>query len=453
MICRNLSRVFFSFGMGKKNEMWKQVMGYLENRFPREEIETWFSNTSLRNIDPSLVTIEVTNKFVAHWLKEKYTAELQKGFGTFFSSPPEIQYILPPSIREKSLLNGKTPFVPSNTITLPRLNENLTFQNFVTGETNRFAFQSAFEAAKGPARLYNPLFIWGASGAGKTHLLHAIGNYVRMHRLPDKAQYISANHFTELVSSGRKRRTMDQLRNEIGGASLLLFDDVDLLSGRSKSQNELNSFFNLFHATNRQIVFTAKLPPNQIPGLNKKMASRLQWGLISGIEAPDQETKVKIIGKKSGEEGIDIPDDAAFFLASHTDNLKDLMHLVTRLHTYASVHRKPVDISLVKLVLSGNHALSSAPTIKKIQEITARFFDLPLSELLSKSKKRRCSYPRQIAMYLCRLYTERSYKEIGMAFENKDHSTVIYAVRHITKLMEENDRIRNEVLNIENLIG
>ncbi|MEJ2025860.1 MAG: helix-turn-helix domain-containing protein, partial [Deltaproteobacteria bacterium] len=162
---------------------------------------------------------------------------------------------------------------------------------------------------------------------------------------------------------------------------------------------------------------------------------------------------LKIIEKRCDEEEITIPDDVAFFLASNTDNMNDLMHLVTRLHTYASVHKKPIDISLVKLVMSGKHILSTAPTIQEIQNITARFFDLPLSDILSNSKKRRYSYPRQVSMYLCRILTQSSYKEIGTAFQNKDHSTVLYAVRHITKRMEENDGIKNDILELEHLIG
>ncbi|OPX37286.1 MAG: hypothetical protein B1H13_13055, partial [Desulfobacteraceae bacterium 4484_190.3] len=234
-------------------------------------------------------------------------------------------------------------------------------------------------------------YIWGGPGAGKTHLLHAIGNYVQINRQPERAQYITADHFTSLVSSARRKRTMDHLRKEINRVSLLLFDDVDLLAGRLKTQKELSSFFNLFHETNRQIVFTAKLPPNQIENLTEEIASR------------------KIIERKCHEEGIDIPDDAAFFLASNSSDMKELMRLVTRLH--------------------------------------------PVSDLLSGSKKRQYSYPRQIAMYLCRRYTDCSYKEIGTAFHNKDHSTVMYAVRRITKEREKNDRTKNDILAIENLIA
>jgi len=438
--------------MRKKKEIWNYVIQHLKKRFSNAEVELWFSNITLREVDSSMITIEVPNKFVANWLREKYAAELQRGFSNFFESPPEIKYVFPANARHKRT-DADTSLSETKIASLPWLDKKLTFENFITGDTNQFAFQSALEAAKGPVRHYNPLYIWGAPGAGKTHLLHAIGNYVQVNRPPERAQYITADHFTSLVSSARRKRTMDQLRKDMNRVSLLLFDDVDRLSGRLKTQRELSSFFNLFHETNRQIVFTAKLPPNQISNLSRQISSRLHWGVISQIDTPDQETKLKIIEKKCHEEGIHIPDDAAFFLASNTADMKELMRLITRLHTYSSVHEKPVDISLVKLVISGKHILSSAPGIQKIQEVTARFFDLPLPELLSGSKKRRYSYPRQIAMYLCRRYTECSFKEIGMAFQNKDHSTVIYAVRHISKVMKENDRIRNDILEIENLIS
>ncbi len=438
--------------MRKKREIWDHVIQHLEKRFPKREIETWFSNAGLREIDSSLITIAVKNKFVARWIREKYDTELQRGFSKFFSSPPEIRYLLPTEMQQKPIGTRSRRLNVRNT-SFPRLDKKLTFSNFITGDTNRFAVRSALQVAQGTARHYNPLYIWGAAGAGKTHLLHAIGNDVETHRFPERAQYVSADHFTSLVSSARKRRTMDDLRREMDAVSLLLFDDVDLLSGRVKTQQELGSIFNLFHETNRQIVLTAKVPPNQIQNLSKEITSRLHWGLISGIETPHQNTKLKIIEKRCDEEDISIPDDVSFFLASNTDNMNDLMHLVTRLHTYASVHKKPIDISLVKLVMSGKHILSTAPTIQEIQNITARFFDLPLSDILSNSKKRRYSYPRQVSMYLCRILTQSSYKEIGTAFQNKDHSTVLYAVRHITKRMEENDGIKNDILELEHLIG
>ena len=437
--------------MRKKKEIWGHVIQYLENRLSRAEIETWFSNARLREAGPSMVTIEVPNKFVANWLREKYTSELQEGFRIFFEPPPEIRYSFDVNPDQKSNFSAFSS--GSGKTSLPWFDKNLTFESFITGETNRFAYHSALEAARMPGQHYNPLYIWGGPGAGKTHLLHAIGNYVQINRQPERAQYITADHFTSLVSSARRKRTMDHLRKEINRVSLLLFDDVDLLAGRLKTQKELSSFFNLFHETNRQIVFTAKLPPNQIENLTEEIASRLHWGVISEINSPDQETKLKIIERKCHEEGIDIPDDAAFFLASNSSDMKELMRLVTRLHTYSSLHHKPIDISLVNLVISGKHILSPAPNIKKIQEITARFFDLPVSDLLSGSKKRQYSYPRQIAMYLCRRYTDCSYKEIGTAFHNKDHSTVMYAVRRITKEREKNDRTKNDILAIENLIA
>jgi chromosomal replication initiator protein len=216
---------------------------------------------------------------------------------------------------------------------------------------------------------------------------------------------------------------------------------------------ELASFFDIFHGTNRQFAFTAKLPPDQIPDLIDEMKSRLHWAVISKIDTPNHEVKLKIIAQKCQEEEIHIPDDAAFFLANNANNIKELVRLVTRLQTYASLHERPVDISLVKLVTSGKHLLSPASTIQEIQEITARFFDLSLSDLLSRSKKRKYSYPRQLAMYLCRRYTDLSFKEIGTAFQYKDHSTVMYAVRHISKAKEENDRIRKDILEIQNLIA
>ncbi len=438
--------------MRKKGEIWNHVIKYLETHLSPVEIETWFSGTSLQEIDSVTATIEVPNKFVAHWLKEKYAGKIRSGFSDLLGTAPEIQFVLPLNAVKDTSAIGSSP--PKTRYTSgASLNKKLTFENFVTGEANRFAFQSALEAAKGSARHFNPLYIYGEPGRGKTHLLHAIGNYIKANRSREKAEYITADRFTSQVSSALRKRTMNQFKMDLEKASFLLFDDVHLLSGRLKTQKELISFFDAFHETSRQIVFTAEHPPNQIENFIEGMKSRLQWAVISRIDTPNQDIKLKIIDQKCREEGIHIPDDAAFFLANNTNNMKELVRLVTRLQTYASLHEKPIDISLVRLVTGGKRILSPAASVQQIQKITARFFDLSLADLLSKSKKRKYAYPRQLAMYLCRRYTDWSFKEIGIAFRKKDHSSVIYAVQHITRAREENDRIRKDILEIENLIA
>ncbi len=438
--------------MRKKREIWSHVIKYLETHLSPVEIETWFSGTCLQEINPVTATIEVPNKFVAKWLKEKYAGKIRDGFSDLLGSAPEIQFVLPSNTVKDTSAIAASP--PKTGYTFgASLNKRLTFENFVTGDTNRFAFQSALEAAKGSARHLNPLYICGEQGRGKTHLLHAIGNYIKVNRLQEKAQYITADRFTSQVSSALRKKTMNQFKMDLEKTSLLLFDDVHLLSGRFKTQKELISFFDAFHETSRQIVFTAEHPPNQIQNFVEGMKSRLRWAVISKIDTPDQDIKLKIIKQRCREEGIHIPDDAAFFLANNTNNIKELVRLVTRLQTYASLHERPVDISLVRLVTGGKRVLSPAASVQQIQKVTARFFDLSLADLLSKSKKRKYAYPRQLAMYLCRQYTDRSFKEIGIAFRKKDHSSVIYAVQHISKARGENDRIRKDILELENLIA
>jgi len=437
--------------MSKKKQIWNQVISFLENRISKPEIHTWFAGTSLINLDSNAATIEVSNKFVANWLRENYTEDIQLGFNSYLNAQPEIQFVYPPVAPGKKRPVSTTHSAVTRK-SWSRLNKGLTFDNFVKGATNHFALQAALTVAKGTGAHYNPLYIYGESSAGKTHLLNAIGNDVRSNRLPATVQYLTTDQFTTQISHAMKRHTLDQFRNDLKHASLFLFDDAHQLSGRMRTQTELTALFNRFYEAGTQIVFAGKFPPNRIPKLSDAIKSRLSWGVITEIAMPKPDTKLEIIQKKMDEEGISIPDDAAFYLASITTDMKSLIQSLTRLETYASIHQKPISIALVKQVINEEKALSSQISVRKIQEITARFFDISLADLLSNSRKRRYSQPRQLAMYLCRQLTDLSFKEIGKAFHNKDHSTVIYAVKHITEGMDGDSKTRKAVLDLEGLM-
>lgn len=424
----------------------------LETRFSKEEIKTWFANARLVELSPAMARIEVPNKFVAKWLRNNYANEIRREFKEFFHSSPEIQFVLPFNSPRKPAHEEKLSPEVKQAAVHTRLDKNLTFDSFITGETNRFAYASAMKAAQGGVSPYSPLYIFCESSSGKTHLLHAIGNYVRTSRSQEKVHYLTADQFTSQMSQALKKGTISHFREGLEKASILLFDDVHRLAGRIKTQAELTSLFNRFHEADRQIVFAGKLAPNRIPDITDAFKSRLHWGLITEINIPDQDIKLEIIRKKSKKEGILIPDDAAFFLASSAGDIGNLVQTLARIETYSSIHGKPIDISMVKLVLRGGKVVSSPISVRKIQEITALFFNIPLSDLIAGSRKRKYSYPRQLAMYLCRQHTDQSFKEIGKAFQNKDHSTVIYAVRHIAKAVEMDEKIRKDIFGVEELI-
>jgi len=427
------------------------VISFLENRISKSEIRTWFAGTSLINLDSKSATIEVSNKFVANWLRENYAEDIQLGFNSYLNAQPEIQFVYPP-VAPGNRRPVSTPHSVVTRESLSGLNKSLTFDNFVKGTTNHFALQAALGVVNGTGAHYNPLYIYGESSAGKTHLLNAIGNGLRSNQLSETVQYLTADRFTTRISYALKRQTLDQFRSELKHVSLFLFDDVHQLSGRMRTQTELTALFNRFYEAGTQIVFAGKLPPNRIPKLSDAIRSRLSWGVITEIAMPKPDTKLEIIQKKMDEEGISIPDDAAFYLASITTDMKSLMQSLTRLETYSSIHQKPINIALVKRVINEEKALSSQISVRKIQEITARFFDISLADLLSNSRKRRYSHPRQLAMYLCRQLTDLSFKEIGKAFHNKDHSTVIYAVKHITEGMDGDSNTRRAVIQLEGLM-
>jgi chromosomal replication initiator protein len=445
--------VIFSEIMSKKKQIWEHVIQFLETRIPKPEIHTWFAKTTLRNLDANTATIEVSNKYVARWLGENYTGDIQRGFSRFLSALPEIQFVYPSITLEDERPLSAPPSTETGQLR-SRLNKSLTFDNFVREDTNQFAFQAAMEVAKGTGFQYNPLYIYGEHSAGKTHLLNAIGNDVQSNpnRSREGVQYLTVDQFTTQMSHALKRQTLEQFRNELEHVSLFLFDDVQQLSGRVNTQTELTFLFNRFYEAGKQIVFAGKLPPKRIPKLSDAIRSRLSWGVITEIGMPKPDTKLAIIQKKIDEEGISIPDDAAFYLASISNDIKSLIQSLTRLETHASIYRKPINIAMVKQVIHEERALSSQISVRRIQEITARFFDISLADLLSNSRKRRYSYPRQLAMYFCRQLTDLSFKEIGKAFRNKEHSTVIYAVKHITEEMDEDSKTRKTALELESLM-
>ena len=434
--------------MPKKKELWAQIISHLESQISRSEFETWFSHTALKQLNPDLAEIEVTNKFVATWLNNNYITQIKRAFKSNLNLSPEIQftYTQPSNRQDKNISEHKSPQI--STIKLHhQLNPLWTFGSFITSKTNRFASTSALDVANNPARDYNPLFIFAKLSFGKTHLLNAIGNHFLSNNPTAKVRYVFANQFSSNFSLASRNRKITEFRKYYKNLDLLLLDDIHMLAGREKSQQELITILNLLCESRKQVVVAGNSPPSQIYTLLAHLRSRLEGGLLAEIHSPDQQIKIKIIQKKAKEKKLQLPDDVAFFLANTTSDLKTVMQYMVSLETYTSLYQREIDISTVKSIIKKRLFLKIS--LNEIQKHTAEYFSISLSDLISNRKKRKFSYPRQVAMYLCRNLTDFSFKEIGKAFGNKDHSTVIYALKRVEKEKEIKKEVFNDINKLQ----
>ena len=415
--------------MSEKNDVWKNITTSLQSHISRSDYKTWFSQTCLKKLDQKSAIIEVPNKFVASWIRDNYVNEIQTYIKKNLNILPEIRftYIKP----KTSQLSPKYETIKASSVSLTHLNPSYTFTNFVTANSNRYAYNLALQAANKPSDHYNPLYLFSKLGLGKTHLLSAIGLHLLSSNPSINVRYFSIDRFCTDFSLAKKNRKLSEFRRNYRNLDLIMLDDIHLISGRKKSQEELIFLFNLFYESRKQIVVAGKKPPTQISKLLPQLRSRLEWGILSEIQPPSQKTKMKIIEKKAKEENLHIPDDVIFFLANTTNDIKTLTQYLISLQTYTSLYQREIDMSIVKSVIK-NRFLSKT-NIYDIQKVTADHFNISLSELISNKKGRKFSYPRHMAMYFCRNLTYLPYKKIGEAFGNKNHTTVIHAVKHIEK--------------------
>ena len=336
-----------------------------------------------------------------------------------------------------------------------RLNDKYTFDTFVIGSSNRFAHAAAVAVAEQPARAYNPLFIYGGSGLGKTHLLHAIGHYARTLYKGTRVRYVSSEEFTnEFINSIRDDKAAS-FQRRYRDVDVLLVDDIQFLSGNVQTQEEFFHTFNTLHNANKQIVVTSDLPPKQLPDFEDRMRSRFEWGLITDVQPPDLETRIAILRKKSVQERLVAPPEVLEFIASKiSTNIRELEGALIRVTAFASLNRQPVDLAITEIVLKDLLPNETGPeiTAAQIMSATASYFGVTVDDLCGSSRSRVLVTARQIAMYLCRELTDLSLPKIGQAFGGRDHTTVMHADRKIRQLMAERRSLFNQVTDLTSRI-
>jgi len=443
------------------SKLWDDTLAQLELNLSPQHFSTWIKPLKLVRIEQDMVYLEVPNRFVLDWVKENYSKLIQKILSELSAVTYRLQFTVDSKSRD-SLPKRTTNVETANPVVVKEkpvtnnhaadinLNRKYTFDEFVAGSSNQFAYAAAMAVANNPATTYNPLFIYGGVGLGKTHLANAIGNAI-LKKSPHMriCYYTSEKFMNELINSLRYNR-MDEFRNKFRSMDVILIDDIQFIAGKERTQEEFFHTFNALYESHKQIIVTSDKFPKDIPGLEERLRSRFEWGLIADIQPPDVETKLAILKMKAEQNSINLPEDVALFLASSVcNNVRELEGYLIRIGAYASLTAIPVSLEMARDVLKDilverNRELSVEEIIKRV----SIHFNMKISDMKSAKRLKAVVLPRQIAMYLSRQLTSSSYPEIGDRFGGKDHSTIIHAIRKIEKLMVEDFQLRTTIENL-----
>jgi chromosomal replication initiator protein len=442
------------------DNIWSKVIDSLREKVGQQNFDIWIKPIQFISMEGETVRLEVPNRFFKDWIHEHYMAHIQESASQFMGNPCQLHFqiksdrgpekdlmAIPPQRKESE------PARPLGT----NFNPKYTFDNFVVGASNQFAHAACLAVANMPAKNYNPLFIYGGVGLGKTHLLHAIGNHIVQHRIfsdVKKVFYLSAEEFTnELINSLRFEK-MDEFRNKFRKMDILLIDDIQFIAGKERTEAEFFHTFESLHQARKQIVVTSDKFPKDIPNFEERLRSRFEWGLIADIQIPDIETKVAILKKKAESENIPIQNDVAFFLASQIDsNIRVLEGCLIRIGAFASLTKTPINIDVAKEVLKNIiKPKEELISIDTIQKVVANAFNIKISDLKMKRKYKGFVIPRQVAMYLSRKLTDASLLEIGDKFGGKDHSTVLHSIKKVQQKISQEPTFKETVENLKSRI-
>ncbi|CAN5783646.1 chromosomal replication initiator protein DnaA [soil metagenome] len=434
--------------------IWDQVLARIETKVNRHSFYTWFKPTSFVSDEGGTIRVRVPNGLFRDWLTKHYSAVLVEALGEVERRGTAVSFVTDDGI----------PVVPITVEVAPEpeaeapleepepqvggLAPRYSFDTFIVGGSNQFAHAACRAVAEAPSRSYNPLFIYGGVGLGKTHLMHAIGHYVLNHLKTLKLTYISSERFmNEMINAVRYDRVLD-FRERYRSVDILLVDDIQFLAGKEGTQTEFFHTFNALYDSQKQIVISSDRPPHEIQQLEARLRSRFEWGLIADIQPPDLETKVAILRRKAEAEGVVLPDNVALYIAGKIkSNIRELEGSLIRLVAFASLTGREISLPLAQEVLRNilQHD-DRAVTIEVIQKFVADFYQLKLVELKSRNNSKSVALPLQIAMYLCKALTNASLPEIGKSFGGKHHSTVIHSIRKIEALRKR-DGDFNTLLN------
>lgn len=443
-------------------ELWKAVLGEMELSLSRANFTTWFKNTSVLSKDKSAVVVSVPNGFIKEWLENKFNKRILESIRNQNPEVREVRYIIGrPKIElvkhdlsnimlERELESRSDSEADKDVDGSTNLNKKYSFESFIVGSNNELAHAACLAVTKNLGKLYNPLFLYGGVGLGKTHLLQAIGNKVINENSSKGVLYISAERFTASILEALINRTIEDLKSKYSQLDLLMIDDIQFIAGKEKTQDIIFSTFNELYGRNKQIVLSSDRPPQAIPALEERLRSRFEGGMIADISIPDFETRLAILKQKIHEKNYNFDEETLVYIATHIQkNVRELEGALNRVGAFSQIYNRTPDIKEVKNIL--NTYLSSPyrkTSPQSILKAVADFYNISLSDLVKRSRKKEIVKPRQISMFLLREETKLSFPEIGQKLGGRDHSTVIHACEKIRSESSVDEPLKQELVLI-----
>lgn len=446
--------------------VWDKAIKIIQEKVSKQNYDTWIKPIKIINMEDKCVQLAVPNKFFKDWLMDNYLSMIKNSLHSVIGMSVDIDFVLSKDKEkekkpEVTQLNFEQPQNNSGAPPVNRsknisfLNNNYTFERFVIGPSNQFAHAASIAVAKQPAKNYNPLFIYGGSGLGKTHLLNAIGLMTSATHPDLNVMYVSAEAFmNEMINSIRYDR-MPKFREKYRNIGSLLIDDIHFLAGKDRTQEEFFHTFNTLHDSGKQIVVTSDKFPKDIPNLEGRLRSRFEWGLIADIQPPEIETKIAIIEKKMQESKIELSPAVAHYIASHVEsNIRELEGFLIRISAYSSLTNREIDLDLVKEVLKKivKHNNKEEVSLEEIIKVVAAKMNVKIADIKAHNKNKNLVLARQISMYLARKLTNLSYPDIGQKIGGRDHSTVIYANNKVLNNLDVDNNFKKMVGDIEDSV-
>ncbi|MCK5214404.1 MAG: chromosomal replication initiator protein DnaA [Candidatus Omnitrophica bacterium] len=432
---------------------WQKAQPIIKDAIGASSYDTWFASLNVKEKKPDTIIIETPDEFYKNWIIEHFYKIINKHVNTDLSQKINIEFDINPELNNPQNTQILSPIETNILVkrTTNRedinLNKRFTFESFVVGPSNRFAYAASQAVAESPSKAYNPLFIYGQVGLGKTHLMQSITHHIKSIHPDAKCVYLSSEKFTNELINAIRHRSTPQFRQKYRNMDVLLIDDIHFIAGKESTQEEFFHTFNALHNSRKQIIICSDRPPQEISNLEERLRSRFAWGLITDIQPPDFETRVAILRKKSERESVVIPDNVIDFIADQIKtNIRELEGALIRVVAYSLLEEKQIHLDMAKVVLKDMVKQTvKTISIEMIQKSVSDLFHISLSDLKGKRRSRNIILPRQIAMFLTRQLTNSSFPEIGNAFGGKDHTTIMHSCRKINKEIQDNRELRNTV--------
>ena len=436
-------------------ELWQKTLNIIKSEMSEVSFNTWIKSCEPISMSSDTIKISVPNSFTQDILDKRYKDLVANSIKAICSKLYKVEFLISSDLQSEEVTKEqkkeKEQSIVVNDEMSTTLNPKYTFDSFVIGNSNRFAHAASLAVAEAPAKAYNPLFIYGGVGLGKTHLMHAIGHYILQNNPNAKVVYVSSEKFTnELINSIRDDKN-EEFRNKYRNVDILLIDDIQFIAGKERTQEEFFHTFNALHDANKQIILSSDRPPKEIPTLEDRLRSRFEWGLIADIQIPDFETRMAILKKKADVEKLNVENEVMVYIATKIkSNIRELEGALIRIVAYSSLTNREITVDLASEALKDIISKKQGKniTINLIQDIVSSYFNLRVEDLKSQRRTRNVAYPRQIAMYLSRKLTDMSLPKIGEEFGGRDHTTVIHAYEKISDNLNTDETLQHTIEDI-----